>query len=65
MTHELTKNQKNHHFEASSPIQPPPTISRLDCDVQEKVDFIQLATVVEPKSSKASPKAKLGGLLPV
>ena len=41
------------------------TISQSDCNMQRNVDFIQLATVVEPKSSKASPKAKLGGLLPV
>ena len=64
MTHELTKNQKNHHFEASSPIQPPPTISRLDCDVQEKVDFIwwpvTTSSVVGPRRhSKELPKAKL------
>ena len=69
MGHELTENFKKKSLFWSvifSYSTQQWTISQSDCNMQRNVDFRQqLAIVVEPKSSKASPKAKLGGLLPV
>ena len=60
------KSEKKNHFEVSSShsVQRQWTISQLDCDVWQKVDFIWqsvvTSSVVEPRRScKALPKAKL------
>ena len=66
MPHELTANQKKSQFWSvvfSYSMQQQQTISSSDCDVRQKVYFMQLVTtslVVGPRrSSKALPKAKL------
>ena len=69
VSHELTKKKKKYPTSFwsilfSYSMQQQWTISRLDCDMQWKVDFIQqpvmTTSVVGPrKSSKALPKAKL------
>ena len=64
--HELTTNQKNCHFEvwSSLVLHKKRTISWLDCDVWQKVDFNQQLAMTSSvvglrRSSKALPKAKL------
>ena len=64
--HELTTNQKNWHFEVWPSLIPHKkrTISWLDCDVWQKVDFNQQLAMTSSvvglrRSSKALPKAKL------
>ena len=57
MPHELTKNWKNHHFEAFSYSTQERTISQLDCNVWWKVDFIQLMMTSSVVGLRRSPKA--------
>ena len=62
--HELTANQKNHHFEVLSSLSLHNNKKPfLDCDMWQKVDCVRqlgmTSSVVEPRSSKALPKTKL------
>ena len=64
--HRLTANQKYHQFEGSSSFvqKQQGTISRSDCDVRQKADFIQQLAMTSSlvglrRSSKALPRAKL------